>query len=151
MFIDEADLFKELSQEFMGELAKIMVDESYGEGSSLFKEGDSSDYLYVLEKGRVRLSIGESGHIVYLLSDPGEVFGWSSLVEGTAYTATAECLEESKLIKIEKGKLHKLFEKHPADGMLFFKHLAKVIGQRLINSYSSLLSLQKGESLPSYG
>lgn len=135
----------------MNELADIMVEESYGKDTILFKEGDPANFFYVLEEGRVRLSIGEGGHIVYIISDPGGAFGWSSLVERDTYTALAECLARSKLIKIEKEKLNKLFEKYQGDGLIFFKRLAGFIGQRLINSYNSLLSSQRGEDQPSCG
>ncbi len=151
MFIKESELFKGMSQEFMNELAKIMVEESYEKGTFLFKESDSANFFYVLEEGRVRLSVGTQGHIVYSLTDPGDALGWSSLVGRDTYTASAECLAQSKLIKIEREKLNKIFEKHLADGALFFKHLAGLIGQRLINSYNSLLSSQRGQDQPSYG
>ncbi len=151
MFIKESELFKGMSQEFMNELAKIMVEESYEKGTFLFKESDSANFFYVLEEGRVRLSVGTQGHIVYSLTDPGDALGWSSLVGRDTYTASAECLAQSKLIKIEREKLNKIFEKHLADGAVFFKRLAGLIGQRLINSYNSLLSSQRGEDQPSYG
>jgi CRP-like cAMP-binding protein len=151
MFIKEAELFKGMSQEFMSELAKIMVEEYYEKGTFLFQASDFPKFFYVLEEGRVRLSIGERGHVVHTLTDPGEAFGWSSLVERDTYTSSAECLVQSKLIKIEREKLNKVFEKHLDDGVVFFKRLAGVIGQRLINSYNSLLSSQRGEDQPSYG
>jgi CRP/FNR family transcriptional regulator len=151
MFIKEADLFKEMSQDFMNELAKIMIEEPYGKGTSLFKEGDPANAFYVLEEGRVRLSVGTQGHIVYISSNPGDALGWSSLVELETYTASAECVSQCKLIKIEREKLNKIFEKHLADGVLFYKRLAGLIGQRLINSYNSLLSSQRVEDQPSYG
>jgi len=151
MFIKESELFKGMSQEFINELAKIMVEESYEKGTFLFKESDSANFFYVLEEGRVRLSFGERGHIDNTLSEPGEAFGWSSLVERDTYTASAECLAQCKLIKIEREKLNKIFEKHLADGILFFKRLAGVVGQRLINSYNSLLSSQRGKDQPYYG
>jgi CRP-like cAMP-binding protein len=151
MFIKEADLFKEMSQDFMNELAKIIVEESYEKGASLFKAGDPASTLYVLEDGQVKLSIGERGHIDYILSDPGDALGWSSLVERDTYTASAECLSQSKLIKIEREKLNKILSTHLADGTLFFKRLAGIIGQRLINSYTSQLSSPQGKDQPSYG
>ena len=151
MFIKEADLFKEMSQGFMNELAKIMIEKKNKKGTSLFKEGDSANTFYILEEGQVRLSVGTQGHIVYILTDPGDALGWSSLVGRDTYTASAECLAQSKLIKIEREKLDKIFEKHLADGALFFKRLAGLIGQRLINSYNSLLSTQRKEDQPSYG
>ena len=151
MFIKEAELFKGMSQAFMSDLAKIMVEESYEKGTCLFQEGDSPDFFYVLEEGRVKLSIGERGHMIQTLTDQGEAFGWSSLVERDTYTSSAECVAQSRLIKIERIKLNKLFEKHLEDGVVFFRRLAGLIGQRLINSYNSLLSLQRGADQPSYG
>jgi len=151
MFIREADLFKEMSQEFMTELGKIMGEKSYKEGTFLFKEGDAADYFYVVEEGRVKLSIRGGGHVVNIVTDSGEAFGWSSLVGRETYTTSAECLVPCRLIRIEKEKLNKLFEKHLTDGVMFYKHLAGVVGQRLINSYNSLLSAQPVETIPSYG
>ena len=151
MFIQEADLFKETSQVFMNELSKLMIKESFGAGTFLLQEGEQTTNFYVLEEGRVRLSIGERGHIVYTVSNPGGAFGWSSLVGLEAYTATAECVVDSRLIKIDKDDLIKLFNKYPADGMLFYRHLAGLVGQRLVNSYGSILTTQKEEVEPSYG
>jgi CRP-like cAMP-binding protein len=151
MLIRETDLFKGMSQVFMTELGEIMGEKSYKEGTFLFKEGDATDYFYVLEEGRVKLSIGGRGHIVTIVTDSGEAFGWSSLVGRETYTATAECLVPCRLIRIEKEKLNKLFEKHMSDGVIFYKHLAGIVGQRLINSYNSLLSAQPVENIPSYG
>jgi CRP-like cAMP-binding protein len=140
-----------MSQEFMNELAKIMFEESYEKGTFLFQESDPPNFFYILEEGRVRLSIGGRGHVVQTLTDQGETFGWSSLVERDTYTSSAECVAQSKVIKIEREKLKKVFEKHLDDGVLFFKRLAGVIGQRLINSYNSPFSSQRGEDQPSYG
>ncbi len=153
MFIKETDLFEGMSQGFIDEIAKIMVEESYSEGSFLFKEGDPANDFYVLEEGTVRLTIGgeEGEHITYIMNTPGDSFGWSSLVERDTYTANAECRQPAKVIKIEKAKLNRIFEKHHFSGLMFYKRLARIIGERLVNTYNSLLSAYRGEGGPSYG
>ena len=151
MFIQEAELFKGLSQDFMNELAKIMVEESYGKGTVLFADGDPAGFFYVLAEGRVRLAIGQQAEIEYSISNPGEAFGWSSLVDRPAYTARAECVAPSRLIKIEKEQLGKILAKHPVDGMEFFKRLAAAIGQRLIVMYNAFLESQGAERPVSFG
>lgn len=151
MFIQESDLFKGMSQGCMNELAKIMIAETHAAGTFLFKEGDPADCFYVLEQGRIKLSIGEKGHLVYILSNQGELCGWSGLADLNVYTATAECLTPTKLIKIEKEKLNDLFKKYSADGVLFFRRLAGIIGKRLISTYNALLSSQQPERSLSYG
>jgi len=151
MFLQEADLFKGLSQEVINAIGAIGTEKSYEKGDFPFKVDDPADYFYILMEGRVRLSVGEEGHITYTLDHPGEAFGWSSLVDRTSYTGSVECLEPTKLIKLQKEKLIKIFEKDPSSGLIFFKRLAGLIAQRLINSYDMLLSAQRGEGPPSYG
>ena len=151
MFIKEIDLFEGMSQGFIDEIAKIMVEESCNKGSFLFREGEPADNFYVLEEGGVRLTIGEEGHITYTINTSGDSFGWSSLVDRDVYTASAECNEPTKVIKIEKEKLRRIFDKHQFSGLMFYKRLARIIGERLINNYNTLLSAYKGETRPSYG
>ncbi len=151
MFILKADLFKGMSQEVIKEIDRITLEESFEEGTSLFKEGDSASNFYILAAGKVKLTIGEEGYITHLVSNPGEAFGWSSLVEHGFYTASAECPVPTKLLRIGKKELDKIFEKHPGTGLVFFKRLAAIVGKRLMNSYRSLLSFHAGEGHLIYG
>ena len=105
MFILEADLFKGLSQEVIKEIDRITFEESYEEGTSLFKEGDPASNFYILAAGKVKLTIGEEGYLTHLVNNPGEAFGWSSLVEHGFYTASAECSVPTKLLRIGKKDL----------------------------------------------
>ncbi len=151
MIIEESDLFKGLSPEVIGQIAEIMIEDSYLKGSFIIKDRYLAEHFYILEEGEIRLSVGEKGRITHLVSSPGETFGWSSLVGRETYTASAECLTPTRVIRIEKDQLNRIFEKDPASGMLFFKRLAGVIGERLVNSYSTILSTYRGEGPPSYG
>jgi len=148
MFIKEINLFKGMGVEIIDEIFKISVVESHSIGDILFKQGDPTFYL--LEQGEVKLSIGGEGRLSFTMS-PGDAFGWSSLAGRDVYTATAECKLPSKLIKIETEKLDKIFEKYPATGLIFFKRLSGVIGERLTRTYNTILSAYKGEGQPSYG
>jgi len=150
MFIKEIDFFKGMGVEIIDEIFKISVVESCSDGDILFKQGDPAHNFYLLEQGEIRLTIGEEGHIGFTMS-PGDAFAWSSLVGHDVYTATAECKLPSKLIKIETDKLDKIFEKYPASGLIFFKRLAKLIGERWIRTENTLLSSYKGGGHPSYG
>ena len=150
MFIKEIDLFKGMGVEVIDEIFKISVVESYSDGDILFKHGDPAHNFYLLEEGEIRLTTGDEGRIGFTMS-PGDAFGWSSLVDRDVYTAMAECKLPSKVIKIETDKLDKVFEKYPAIGLIFYKRLLGVIGERLIRTYNTLLSSYKGGGQPSYG
>lgn len=151
MFIQQADLFKEVSRETMNEISTIMVEQSFDRGAIVFEEGDPADHFFILKEGRVRLAIGKQAEIDYPVSTPGEAFGWSSLVGREAYTAQAECESACKLIKIEGESLNRIFRKDPASGMAFFRRLAGAIGQRLIHTYNAFVLEQSPERDISYG
>lgn len=151
MFIEQTDLSQGMSWEFTNEVYDITTRESVKEGEVFFREGDRARYFYVLLEGRVRLSIGETGKVVHVVDRSGEAFGWSSLVGRDVYSASAECVLPSKLLKIDREKFEKILEKNPADGMNFFKRLAMILGERLINSYNTFLLGQPSEVQSTHG
>jgi CRP-like cAMP-binding protein len=151
LVIQESDLFQGLSQHIISKIADNMTEESCDEGGFIIKEGDPADYLFILHEGKVRLSVGERGQITHMIADPGEIFGWSSIVDRGTYTASAECLEFTKLMRIHKDKLTKIFTDDPTSGLIFYKRLAGVIGDRLSNSYKTLLSMHRRQEPASYG
>jgi len=144
MFIKQANLFRDLSHHVVDEVTRCLIEESHPAGSFLFRYGEPADYLYILVEGRVRLSIGDQGHVALLVGDPGDAFGWSSLVERENYTASAECLIATRVKKIGKERLAMIFERDPASGLRFYKRLATLIAQRLTDTYK-LIPAAHGE------
>lgn len=151
MIINETDLFKEIRFEVMEEIADISSAESCAKDTVLFEKGENADCLYVLEQGSINLVVKNGGSIVYNLTEPGEVFGWSSLVEPGVYTAAAVCAEDTKVVKLQKQKLDKLFELHPDAGLKVLRRLGGVFSKRLSNAYRELLSAREQKTAPSYG
>ena len=140
MYIQQSDLLRGMSKVFLKELINITVKESLEKGDVLFREGDRARHFYILLKGDIKLSIGEKGHVFYTVSHPGEAFGWSSLLGRNAYSASAECRAPTKLLRIESDRLQGLIEKDPTNGLIFFKRLAWLLGNRLIQSYKVISS-----------
>ncbi len=138
MIIDQGDLLWGMSMIFVKEFMDITIKESHEKGEFLFREGDQATHFYTLITGRVKLSTGKTGEKVYTVSRAGELFGWSALVDRDYYSASAECMEPAVLLKIERNKLYNLMEKYPENGFLFYKKLAGVLGNRLIQCYKMI-------------
>jgi len=151
MIVKEIELFRGIDPEVMNEIVNICSEENYVKDTVLFKKGEEADCLYILEEGSVNLVIEDGGTLVYSLTEPGRVFGWSSMVESGIYTASGVCATDSKVVKVEREKLDKIFDLHPDVGLKVLKRLAGVISQRLINSYRDLLSARGQDTTPSYG
>ena len=151
MYLKQKDIFWGMSKDFLKEVMKISVTESYKKNDLLFQEGDSADQFYILLKGHVKLSLRETSHVVYAVSNAGEAFGWSSLINRDAYSASAECMSPTKLLKFDKKRLQTVLAKDTANGLLFYKRLAELLGNRLLNSYTMISSAVLGEGTRSYG
>jgi CRP-like cAMP-binding protein len=151
MYLKQKDIFWAMSKDFVKEVMEISVAESHKEGEWLFREGDPANTFYILLKGRVKLSLGDTGHSVYIVSNAGEAFGWSSLINREHFSASAECTAPTKLLKFDKEKLHQVLEKDPVNSLILFKRLAELLGNRLLQSYTIISSASQAETSPSYG
>ncbi len=135
MFLLKSDIFKDLSQGAVNEISEIAVEETHDRGTMLFASGDPADRFYILVKGSVQVTIGEANPKEYVVHNLGEAFGWSSVVGNDCYTARAQCLVPTTVLKIDKSALEKVFDNHERSGRKFYKSLAKQLGQRLMDMH----------------
>jgi CRP/FNR family transcriptional regulator, cyclic AMP receptor protein len=138
MLIDQGDLLWGMdylfTRDFMAVSAKVHLEK----GTVIFREGDKADYFYTLVEGRVDLSIGEPAKEIYIIDKAGEAFGWSSLVDRNYYSASAECSEASDLLRFEKNDLNEFLLKNVDSAFIFYKRLAGILGNRLIQCYKRI-------------
>ena len=151
MILKEIELFEGVDFEVMNEIADICSEESYPKDTVLFEKDEQAKCLYILFEGTVYLVIKNGGSITFSLTEPGEVFGWSSMLENGKYTASGICATDLKLVKIEKDKLIRIFQNRPEVGFKVLQRLAGVISRRLSNAYRDLLSSRSTDTTPSYG
>ena len=141
MYIEQADFFYGTSMIFAKKVMNIAEKEFYESGKTVFMEGDPAEVLYVLIEGRVRIMIGERGHIVYIVSKGGEAFGWSTLVGRQSYSATAECLEPTTLLAFDRQRFQKVLDDDPDSGQILYKGLTKTLANRLLETYKMIADL----------
>lgn len=146
MDVRQAELTRGVSRDFVNELRIIAVIEEYEKGHILFRKGDPADYAYLMLIGSVQLKMGETGQVLHMVNRPGETFAWSSLVGRKTYSMTAECMKPTKLRKLHRKDLETLLEKDPANGLIYFKRLAAMLGERLLDSYAGYEKLFKNKS-----
>ena len=138
MYIRQSELLQGTSMDFVKKFMDNSEMVSHAKGDVLFRENDPALFFYTLLNGRVKLSIGEGGHMVHDTRQNGEAFGWSSLIGRDVYSASAECIEPTTLLKTDSQKLTEVMEKDPANGIIFCKHLAATLGNRLLESYQAI-------------
>jgi CRP-like cAMP-binding protein len=151
MLLEEIELFERIDFEVMNEIAGICSEVEYSKDTKIFEKDEQARCLYIPIEGTVHLLIKNGGTITYNLTEPGDVFGWSSMLEHGHYSASGICATDLKAVKIERDKLIKIFNQHPDAGFKVLQRLAGVIARRLSNAYHDLLSAQVTDTTPSYG
>jgi CRP-like cAMP-binding protein len=151
MFIQQSDLFRDLDNriiaQFMDQSEKITIEP----GTTLFREGDPATHFFVLLKGNIKLTLEEGSFVAYLVSKPGEVFGWSSLMDRPTYSATATALSETRAVRIPGEAMRRILESHPESAMRFYRRLAKTLGHRLLKTYEAVTSVSRAYTAESHG
>src|SRR3970040_62377 len=76
-------------------------------GQILFREGEVPQDVFLVVSGSVTLDINTpgGGSRRIMAVGPGEILGWSALLEQTQMTATATALCHSKVAQINTGQL----------------------------------------------
>jgi CRP-like cAMP-binding protein len=81
MIAKEIDLFKGIEFTVMEQITEICIEESFKPGTTLFKRGENAEALYIIEEGTLKLEVEDGSSLTFSLTDPGTLFGWSSLAE----------------------------------------------------------------------
>ena len=140
MYIKQSDLLLGTSMDFVKKIMDISRMRSHKKGEILFHENDAARYFYILLNGQVKLKVGEGGQVVYDVRQNGEAFGWSSLIGRDVYSASAECVEPTKLLVTDSQNLGKVLDEDPSNGIIFLKQLAATLGNRLLETYKMIPS-----------
>lgn len=136
MFLEEIDLFKGIAPGIIHEISDYAQEQVFAAGQVLFTKGEFAEHLYILVEGAVDLTGEEQVHASFPVNKPGDVFGWSALVEPHLYTAKAETASESKVLMIRGEHLKEIFKKYPSEALILMKRIAKIAATRPLGKFT---------------
>ncbi|MGH8676690.1 MAG: Rieske 2Fe-2S domain-containing protein [Burkholderiales bacterium] len=135
--LDVGELFNGLAAGTIDALAALARRENYGPGEVLYRPGDPAEDFFVLDAGRVEFLVGRGDRTApggFMLRK-GEVFGWAALLDGyPARIASARCLEQSSLLRINGKAALGVLEGDPSSGFVVMRRLAALIARYLASS-----------------
>lgn len=104
----------------------IGVTTTYPSGSVLFVEGETSRGVFVLAKGRVKLSIGSaSGKVIILrIAKPGEILGLHAVVSKSVFQATAQTIEPCQVSFVRQDEFLRFLREYPQAALEAAKQLS---------------------------
>ena len=80
-----------------------------------FRQGTNADTIYVLQRGRVRLSqaVPEGHDVLLRLIGPGEIFGPTATLKDRLYPVSAQAARRCEALAWEGRTMVRLMEEHP--------------------------------------
>ena len=127
--------FSELTPIQVERLARISHLCDCKPGEELFREGDRTDYLYIVLSGQILAenyipSLGKQGA---LHADPLDVIGWSCLTPVVRQRiATARVSQAAHLLAIEGEPLARLCESDHDLGFIIMRRVANIVASQFL-------------------
>ena len=92
-------LFASLDDSAAIELRNLLSDKIVPRNTRLFRQGEKGDAMYLIESGRVRISIHDHDKQELTLAElaQGDFFGEMSIIDGRQRSADAQVIEDARL------------------------------------------------------
>ena len=102
--VQRVQLFSGLEQREMTEIAAAARNLRKGRGEFVYTPGDRADSVYVLKKGRIKLSVlSESGKEIAIdIIQPGEMFGEFALIDESVRSNMTQALDDVTILVFNK-------------------------------------------------
>jgi CRP/FNR family cyclic AMP-dependent transcriptional regulator len=132
----QIDLVKDLPEADAAAVLALGSRSRIPSGGELFKLGAEAANLYVIERGRIALTLplqveGREEDILVEERLPGQTVGWSALIPPHRFTLKATAQLETEVLAFSRDALQGYFARHPLVGYVMTHNLASVVGQRL--------------------
>ena len=136
--------FSDFTDDEIKALAILANEEHYEPGQFVFREGDEANKMYLLLQGQIEMLMNNNGagthQAVVMTVQPGEIFGWSALVEPYRLTASARCATRVRVVAIAAPGLRALMAVSCALGFRLMQRACQVSSARLGATRVQLLS-----------
>jgi CRP-like cAMP-binding protein len=136
MTTSQPELLRGLSDPEAAGMLKLGTRSRLASGTVLFALGDAAETVYLLERGRVALTLpvqigGREEDVLVEERQAGQAVGWSALIPPHRFTLKATALVETELLSLPRTPLLEFFAANPTVGYAVTRNLAAVVGQRL--------------------
>ena len=138
----ETYFFKDLNsseQEILKEITKIR---EVAKGEIILKQGQSSDELFIVRTGSVRVLIpvpegvvvDDSSEKTLAVLNPGECFGEFAFVDHKPASATVQAVSDSTVYAIGHADIERTLLGDPASAVKIYKALLNILVSRFRNT-----------------
>ncbi len=134
--LGQAFIFSDLSKNELTELAELAIEHRFLPGQTIFWEGDTADWFYIVAEGQLKvLKHASSGkEFVIAFMGPGEMIGEVAVFQNKSYPASAQVVVETKVLGIKGEDFLSFLARRPQVAL----RIINVLGSRLRDAQSRL-------------
>jgi CRP/FNR family cyclic AMP-dependent transcriptional regulator len=122
LVLKSLNLFKDTPENILADLAPLMKEMQYEQGTEIFKEGETGDCMYIIQQGNIRI---HKGNTTLAILKEKEVFGELSLLDADTRSASATADTDCILYKIDQEPFYELMDERPEVAKGFIKILCQ--------------------------
>ena len=131
LVLKSLNLFKDTPENILADLAPLMKEMEYEQGTEIFKEGETGDCMYIIQQGNIKI---HKGNTTLAILKEKEVFGELSLLDADTRSASATADTDCILYKIDQEPFYELMDERPEVAKGFIKILCQRL--RIMNEKS---------------
>ena len=115
ILLKKSPIFSMVMTDDLRVVAQAMEKQQYYTGDCIFEIGDQGDHLYIIVTGKVGISLeSKSSDKSYVaILSAGDCFGEMNLLDDLPRSATANVIEDTTLLSLEKTRLRGLIQSYP--------------------------------------
>jgi type IV pilus assembly protein PilB len=128
-------LFREVSDDYLAEIAKKLTIKTCSKNSVIFAKGDECDAIFLIKEGLVNIftkDVQSGLEIVIASLGPGECFGETSILAATQRTASAKAVVDTVLYQLDRSLFLQIIQYIPEVGMALSRLLASKVASHSI-------------------
>jgi len=122
LLLKKSPVFEQTCTEDLRHVAQAMDIENYLRDERIFDIGENGDHMYVIESGRVGISLNGNHRAKDFVAElgAGDCFGEMNLLDNLPRSATVHVLEDTSVLSLDSNQLRQLIVRYPelALGML---------------------------------
>jgi CRP-like cAMP-binding protein len=129
--IHKVPIFEQLTEDESASLLTVIHSHRYKKGEYVFREGEQSNCLFILNQGLVKLfkTSDEGKEQIYRFLFPGDFLGQFALLQEKNHYAHAEALEDTDICLIHRQDFIALLESNSKMAYRFLVALSERLGQ----------------------
>ena len=137
------DMFHFLRPDQMRIISNAAERVSLKAGHTIFRRGDKAEHFFIVLEGQVALRLQRKEGVSLLIDEvkQGAVFGSCVCFQFESYTLTAQCTEDSKLLKIQASALKELMDEDMVVGYAVQSLISQVYFKRYLDTMQKLQAI----------